>query len=85
MGRGISSNAARNEKALQTTKMRLDRGAKVIAINLEKDSLCYSRTPLIHNASQCEDCREITQMQLKAGADINIKEANGKMALDIAG
>lgn len=73
-----------SEHSPNTTKILLERGAKVNTVNTKKGSQCLRRTPLIHNASQGEDCSEITEMLLNAGADINAKEANGKTALDIA-
>jgi len=73
-----------SEHAPATTKILLDRGANVNAINIKQGSTCFGRTPLIHNASQGEDCSEITEMLLQAGADVTLQEANGKTALDIA-
>jgi ankyrin repeat protein len=73
-----------SEHAPETTKILLDRGAKVNSINSKKDSPCYGRTPLIHNASQGNDCSEITEMLLQAGANMDLREGSGKTALDMA-
>ncbi len=73
-----------SEHAPETTRILLDRGADVNSINLKQGSPCLGRTPLIHNASQRDDCSEITEMLLQAGADIDHREANGKTALDMA-
>lgn len=73
-----------SEHAPETTRILLERGAEVDSRNIRKESPCYGRTPLIHNASQSEDCSEITEMLLQAGADLSLKEATGKTALDIA-
>ena len=73
-----------SEHAPRTTKILLERGADVNSINIKKDTKQYGRTPLIHNASQGEDCSEITEMLLNAGANINAKDAKGKTAMDTA-
>ena len=73
-----------SEHAPDTTRILLDRGAKVNTFNEKKDSRCYKRTPLIHNAGQGEDCSEITQMLLDAGAETHHKEVEGLTALDLA-
>ncbi len=54
------------------------------SINEKKDSPCYGRTPLIHNASQGDDCAEVTELLLQAGADINAKDAQLKTAFERA-
>jgi ankyrin repeat protein len=41
-------------------------------------------TPLITNATQKDDCAEVTELLLDAGADIHAKDAAGKTALDWA-
>ncbi len=38
-------------------------------------------TPLIMNATQKDDCSEITELLLEYGADINAKDVNQKTAL----
>ncbi len=38
-------------------------------------------TPLIMNATQKNDCAEVTEMLIKAGADIAAVDAKGKTAL----
>ena len=73
-----------SEHAIETTKILLERGAEVNSRNIKQGSPCYGRTPLIHNASQREDCSEITKMLLQAGADPDLQESKGKTAIDIA-
>ena len=73
-----------SEHAPATTKILLDRGAEVNSRNERKDSPCYGRTPLIHNSTQGEDCSEITQMLLDAGADPSAQDALGKTAQEWA-
>lgn len=73
-----------SEHAPKTTKILLNHGAQVNVINIKEGSKCLGRTPLIHNAAQGEDCSQITEMLLNAGANISTKEANGKTAMDMA-
>jgi ankyrin repeat protein len=73
-----------SEHSPETTKILLENGANVNALNEKKDSPCYARTPLIHNAAQGDDCDEVTKFLLEAGADMNIKESNGKTAFQMA-
>lgn len=73
-----------SEHAPNTTKILLEYGANVNSRNEKKGSRCYGRTPLIHNATQKEDCSEITEMLLKAGADLNAIDEKGKTALQWA-
>lgn len=73
-----------SEHAPNTTKILLEHGANVNSRNEKEDSPCYGRTPLIHNATQREDCSEITEMLLKAGADLNAIDKKGKTALQWA-
>ena len=44
----------------------------------------YGRTPLIMNASQGNDCHEVTKLLVEAGADIHVTDGDGKTALDHA-
>ena len=72
------------EHSPETTKILLEHGADVNARNSKKDSPCYARTPLMHNASQRDDCSEATKLLLEAGADINLQGADGKTAYQMA-
>ena len=67
-----------------TVRLLLERGADVNARNINKDSEFFEFTPLIMNASQTNDCGEVTQILLKAGADIKATDAHTKTALDQA-
>ena len=73
-----------SEHAPNTTRILLEHGAKVNSRNEKEDSPCFGRTPLIHNSTQPEDCNEITEQLLRAGADINAVDAEGKTALQWA-
>jgi len=73
-----------SEHAPNTTKILLDHGANVNSRNEKEGSPCYGKTPLIHNATQTEDCSEITEQLLKAGADLNATDAEGKTAFQWA-
>jgi hypothetical protein len=41
-------------------------------------------TPLIMNATQKDDCSEVTELLIRAGAEVAAVDANGKSALDHA-
>ena len=62
-------------------RLLLERGANVNARNIKKDSKFLEFTPLIMNATQKDDCGEVTEILLKAGADIKATDAHGKTAL----
>ena len=51
---------------------------------MKADSEFYGMTPLIMNATQKDDCAEVTGLLLKAGADVGAVDAKGKTALDYA-
>jgi ankyrin repeat protein len=73
-----------SEHAPETVDLLLRRGADVNSRNLKADSDFYGMTPLIMNATQKDDCAEVTELLLQAGADISAVDANGKTALAYA-
>jgi uncharacterized protein len=73
-----------SEHSPRTVELLLRRGAKVDSRNLKQDSEFYQMTPLIMNATQKEDCAEVTELLINAGADVFAKDATGKTALDYA-
>jgi ankyrin repeat protein len=70
-----------SEHAPATVRVLLDRGAAVNSRNQKADSEFYGMTPLIMNATQKNDCAEVTELLIHAGADIGAVDANGKTAL----
>jgi ankyrin repeat protein len=70
-----------SEHAPATVEVLLGRGADVNSRNIKADSGLYGVTPLIMNATQRDDCSEVTELLLAAGADINATDACGKTAL----
>jgi hypothetical protein len=70
-----------SEHAPESVRVLLDRGAAVNSRNLKADSEFYGMTPLIMNATQKNDCAEVTELLINAGADIAAVDANGKTAL----
>lgn len=73
-----------SEHAPRTVELLLRRGADVNSRNLKADSEFYGTTPLIMNATQKDDCAEVTELLIEAGADRSAMDANGKTALDYA-
>jgi ankyrin repeat protein len=73
-----------SEHSPQTVELLLRRGADVNSRNLKTDSDFCGMTPLIMNATQKEDCAEVTEMLIGAGADIRATDAKGNTALDYA-
>ena len=67
-----------------TVKLLLERGADVNSRNIKEGSDFIGFTPLMMNASQKNDCAEVTEMLLAAGADVNATDPKGRTAMDIA-
>lgn len=72
------------EHSPATVKFLLDNGAEVDGRNVKADSHLFGFTALIMNATQREDCAEVAELLLAAGADIAAVDARGKSALDHA-
>lgn len=70
-----------SEHAPGTVELLLQRGAAVDSRNLKADSDFFGMTPLIMNATQRNDCSEVTELLLGAGANIHATDATGKTAL----
>lgn len=70
-----------SEHAPAAVALLLGRGADVNSRNLKADSDFFGMTPLIMNATQRDDCAEVTTLLLASGADINAEDAVGKTAL----
>lgn len=73
-----------SEHAPKTVELLLRRGADVHSRNLKADSEFFGMTPLIMNATQRDDCAEVTELLLAAGADPGAVDSRGKTALDYA-
>ena len=73
-----------SEHAPASVRLLLDRGANVNSRNVKADSDLFGMTPLIMNATQRNDCAEVTEMLLAAGADIAAVDAKRKTAMDHA-
>jgi ankyrin repeat protein len=73
-----------SEHAPAAVRVLLDRGAAVNSRNMKTDSEFYGMTPLIMNATQRNDCAEVTERLINAGADIGAVDAQGKTALAYA-
>ncbi len=70
-----------SEHAPGSVRLLLERGADVNSRNLKADSELFGVTPLIMNATQRNDCSEVTELLIAAGADVNATDAKGKTAL----
>ena len=70
-----------SEHAPAAVALLLRRGADVNSRNLKADSDFFGMTPLLMNATQRNDCAEVTTLLLAAGADIQATDADGKTAL----
>lgn len=73
-----------SEHEPETVRVLLDRGADVNSRNIKEESEFQGFTPLMMNASQKNDCSEVTEMLLQAGADPSVRDVNGRTALQIA-
>ena len=73
-----------SEHAPAAVRLLLDRGAAVNSRNMKADSELFGMTPLIMNATQKNDCAEVTELLINAGADIAAVDAKGKTALAYA-
>jgi len=69
-----------SEHAPAAVRVLLDRGANVDSRNCKADSEFYGMTPLIMNATQKNDCSEVTELLISAGADIAAVDVKGKTA-----
>lgn len=70
-----------SEHAPATVEALIKRGAKVNSRNVKTDSSLFGMTPLIMNATQRNDCWEVTELLITAGAELNATDAKGKTAL----
>lgn len=70
-----------SEHAPQAVELLLSRGADVDSRNIKTDSSFHGMTPLIMNATQRNDCAEVTELLISGGADVNAVDASGKTAL----
>ena len=70
-----------SEHAPAAVRVLLERGANANSRNLKADSEFYGVTPLIMNATQKNDCSEVTELLIAAGADLAAVDAKGKTAL----
>jgi ankyrin repeat protein len=70
-----------SEHAPASVRVLLERGADVNSRNRKADSEFHGMTPLIMNATQKDDCSEVTELLIAAGADLAAIDAKGKTAL----
>lgn len=70
-----------SEHAPAAVELLLRRGADVNSRNVKTDSVFLGMTPLIMNATQGDDCSEVTELLLGAGAEVNATDAASKTAL----
>lgn len=70
-----------SEHEPKTVEVLLKRGALVDSRNERAESDLFGMTPLIMNATQKNDCSEVAELLLAAGADIHAVDAQGRTAL----
>jgi ankyrin repeat protein len=70
-----------SEHAPAAARVLLERGANVNSRNRKRDSACFGMTPLIMNATQNDDCSDVTELLIGAGADLSTTDASGRTAL----
>ncbi len=73
-----------SEHAPNCVEVLLRRGADVNSRNNMPGTKFFGMTPLIMNATQKDDCAEVCELLLDAGADIKATDEAGKTALDWA-
>ncbi len=73
-----------SEHAPDSVRVLLEAGADVDSRNPREDSKFFQMTPLIMNATQRDDCAQVTEQLLDAGADKDARDANGRTAYDHA-
>jgi len=72
-----------SEHQVEVVKLLLARGANVDSINTHKSSDYCGITPLGMNVSMKDDCAEVTEVLIDAGADTSVN-INGKGLVEIA-
>lgn len=72
-----------SEHQPESVRVLLEHGADLNSCNLHPGD-CYGRTPLTMNASQDDDCHEVTALLIEAGADIHATDGAGASTLDHA-
>lgn len=72
-----------SEKQTHVVKLLLERGAKVDSLNALGNSTYFGITPLGMNTLMPDDCAEVTQALIDAGADTTVK-FDGKTLIEIA-
>ena len=72
-----------SEHETDSVRLLLEYGADVNCRNIKEGDFS-GYTPLIMNASQQDDCEEVTGILIDAGADVHATDTAGKTALDRA-
>jgi ankyrin repeat protein len=70
-----------SEHAPAAVRLLLERGAEVNSRNRKADSELFGMTPLIMNATQANDCAQVTELLIAAGAEVDATDARGKTAI----